>query len=256
MKKSLNAVIRDIKSGKHLDSYSTLILLLAIAVLSGLNITHTNVTLAVLLAAVAVVGGNILRISKSVESIEPKGRDLIRWLSDSDYPDLISKASKVRMLCVANYRFLDTNSDAFHTLMRRGGTLESILLDPHNECGRRVATARSIGASSRPGHLQSHHKLTLLKLEEFFISSPAGKMMVKKSTYPTAHVLTIIEFNSEPTLAFVVPTGFQHATENRPTLCLNEYDDARTFAYFVSYYDNLWTWQGTVPVELNGNLIP
>jgi hypothetical protein len=250
VKQVFRSAIRDVRSGKRIDAYTILILSAAVAVLSVFGVTSTTVSLAVLLAGLAVLASYSLGISRTLEEASPGRNESISWLSDRYYAELISASSRVKMLTIANYLFLEANNDAFHALMERGGEIRELMVDPDNECAQKIFYARSVGSSTRPGHLDSHYSLTVSKLQEFFEASRRNRVMVRKTTYPPPYVMNIIEFDSRPSLAFIVPSGFQQAIENRPTFCLHEYDDARAFAYFTEYFDKLWNWNGTTEVTL------
>jgi len=176
-------------------------------------------------------------------------------LSDDHYLEQIQRASRISMICIANFRFVAANSDALHNFLRAEGELRELLLNGEHSESMYVATTRAIGSSQSPSHTHSQLQLTIDKLGELARSDDgqATKVSVKQTNYPTAHVISWFEPHRGPGIIYVTPSGFHQRTQSRPTFVVSEEQDPVGYRYFADYFENLWTWDGSVIIELSDN---
>ncbi len=251
MRSFLRNVIDDLRSGRHLDVYCLLALSLVVAVLSAVGAASTDISLAVVLAGLVVLGATQLQYFKKLDAAVSNTHrpETIVVMRDEDYLIHLRNAERVSMLCIANFRFLAANSDSLHQFLQRGGALREILMDPGHAESLYVSTTRAVGSSAEVRHTRNQIALTIDKLRELARSATTkDHLLAKRARYPTSHVITWFEFRSSPDLIFVVPTGFQQRTEARPTLVLDKNANRTGYDYFAQYFENLWTWRESRPV--------
>lgn len=245
MKDFLREALSDIRTGRHLDVYSFIGLSIIVGGLSAVGVAGVNVSLAVILAGMVVLGQTQLQYSKRLDkAASPRG--LAMMMRDHDYMVHFQDAERVSMLCIANFRFLAANSDSLSQYLERGGKLREVLIDADHAESLYVCTTRAVGSSTEVAHTRTQVTLTIDKLFELSQSTTeVNQLQAKETKYPTSHVITWFEFRRRPNVIFVVPTGFQQRTEARPTLSFQQDTDPIGYRYFAEYFENLWKWPKT-----------
>jgi len=250
MREFLKNIVADIKRGSNLDLYLTMIVCLAVAVMSALGIAKIEWVLAAVLAALLIQSANFLseqrKLDTVISNIALANAPKLIMMNDTDFAVHIKRASQINMICVANFRFLAANAVHFNDFVMRGGRLREILLDPSNQASVRQSAERSVGSSISPEFTSSQIRLTIDKFKELEShQSSVDQTELRITSYVTSVVLTWFEFPAEPRLIFVTITGFQQPTGTRLTLVLREDIDISGYHFFATLFNNVWSWVGT-----------
>ena len=159
------------------------------------------------------------------------------------------------MLAITNYRFLAANSEVLCQFLKSGGTMRELLLNPDNSESMYIATSRAIGSSKRESHTRGQIVLAIDTLRDLVkCSAGEGSIAAKQTEYATAHVISWFEFADGRGAICVTPTGFDQNSNSRPTVVLDKHRDADAFKFFSDYFENLWGWSKSTPVDLDGEL--
>lgn len=247
---------QDVKAGRNLDSYIAAAIGLVLAILGVIGITSLAINISALLAAVSIILLLELDRAHSLDGIQAVLRaqqsSALSILRDEDYAAQISYAKTITLVTLLNFRFLASNSETLANFLARGGHLRQLVMDVENAESIYVATKRASGASQSRDHTIGQARLTNDKIRELASSvSNGGTLDMRKCPYPTSHVITWFQFEWQPDVIYVTPSGFQQRSEARPTLTIMQDSDPVGFEFFRSYVENLWNWEDTEEVELN-----
>jgi len=243
---------KDIANGVNLDIYATMAVCAVVAVTSLLGLTKVEITASAILACTLLL--TIGRASdrealKDIRDCAHSQRTVFFHFHDSDYATRIKNATEIRMVSLANYRFLAANASSFHEFLRKGGVLKSIFLWPDDALNSFTAAARAYGASRNPAHIKIQVGLTMDKLREFRQLAPDPKAVLARHTkYVTSCVLTWISSPDSDEMFLSLP-GFSQSTDTRPTLVISKKNDPGEFLFFAAFFENLWNWDHTRDID-------
>ena len=245
----------DLRRGASIDLYISLLVCAVVAVMSILGFAKLEWVLSAILVVLLVQIGNFISERRKLDELllkleSSKTAKLVSML-DTDFEVFIKRASKISMVCVANFRFLATNSVHFSEFVGRGGSLRQVMLDAADEASMALSIARSVGASTDPKSKIAQIELTIAKLREIASHNKnKGTVELKCSRFPTPIILSWFEFPSEPPIMFVTITGFKQPTSTRLTLVVRQDQNKMEYEFFSTFFENLWKWQGSTSVNL------
>lgn len=250
MKKLVKAILTDIRRGQNIDSYATMLVCIVAIALSIAGVAKTEWVLSAVLVALVIQSAHFIseerKLDRVISTYGLAAGQTFNYFKDEDYVDRIKKATKIHMICVANFRFIAANATDFTDFVSRGGELREILLDPESQTSVDMSAYRSEGASANPDFTRSQINMTIEKLKEIASHQKhEGQVKVRKTTYLTAVIFTWFEFKDEPGVMCLTMTAFQQPTAKRPTVLVNEDRDLLAYEFFKAYYENIWRWKGS-----------
>jgi hypothetical protein len=252
MKTSFRNPWPDIREGRNLDAYVVALLAVLVAVLSLFGVTSVPIALAVVLSTLVVVTAQNLRMTALLDKAQTPATAMFQLYDDSYYGPEISRCNRVSMLVTANDRFLAANGTAFRSCLDAGGKVRELLFDTSSDWGMRTITSRSVGSSKEAEYVVLRSKLANSKITELAKYAGVRSVEVRRSTYPAAHVVLWLEFSKKPGVVYLTPGAFGIRTDERLTIRLDEHNDKDAYLFYANYFENLWEWQGTVQVDVDG----
>jgi len=255
MRDLLKAIGADLKRGTNVDLYLTIAVCLVLAVMSVFGVAKVEWVLAAILAALLIQTANFISEQRKLDAllvaVTAANAPKLVTMNDTDYAVHIKRASKISMVCVANFRFLAVNAEHFADFVRRGGHLKEVMLDPTNKASVALSAARSVGSSTSADNTAAQIQLTIDKFKEFaYYKVSDGQVQLKLTPYLTSVVMSWFEFAAEPAVMFVTITAFRQPTGTRPTVVVREDTEQAAYKFFATFFDNIWTWDGTRTAEV------
>ncbi len=260
MKNQLRRVWQELRQGKNVEVYLTIAVAFVILCLHLFHVTSINAVLSAILATLVLLAIANLHSRRGVEDL---GASVLRleigtladkffqqW-NEAEFSDFINRAKRVSMLAVANNRFLSENQIQFTELIRRGGEIRALLIDPTGAV-LNMSTTRSVGASTQPNYVKMHVEMSKEKLREFQIGATrSNQVRLKYIDLLPSIIITWLEFDHDPGMMLLTLTAFRQPTASRPSFTLSEEKDSKWYKYFKDYYENIWEWEGTKDIALS-----
>ena len=137
---------------------------------------------------------------------------------------------------VSSYAFLHDASDLLVELVRRGGTIRCIQIDPYGEAIQ-MAKLRAVGAEGRLDYIRSQIEAARQKLAEFSQQADSpDKVQFKVVDHLLEPVITIVDPELPDGTMFVTLNGFEQRLRSRPSFVLQR---ESTEQWFDFYYESL-----------------
>lgn len=257
MRNRLGRIWQEMRQGENIDLYITVALVFVVAWLSLFDVTSSNVINATILATLMVIGLASLRsrhaskeLTVTLSRLPIHGGQFLRHWRDVDLSSFISKSCRISMLSVANYRFLSENEMQLAGLIKRGGTIRSILVNP-NGVALRMAADRRVEASAHPDYIANSIEMSKARLRAFTDGTKPEQIKLKYIDHLPSIIITWLEFKEDPGIILLTLSSFKQPTDSRPSFVLSQERDSTWYQYYREYYENIWEWDGATDIRLD-----
>ncbi len=151
-------------------------------------------------------------------------------------------ARELSLLSIANYDFLQNNTEQLKDFLHRGGVIRSIYVKPNGEAIKIVAAGGHHEATDRnPAHIEDRIRLSLAKLKEIAAEVDPNKIQVKFVDLVPSVVLTMVDHQYDNKIMFVTLNGFREPYERRPSFVLKD-QDRKWFTFYKNCFENMWSY--------------
>ena len=148
------------------------------------------------------------------------------------------------MLANANHDFISRYEESLKDFVKSGGKIRYLLLNPASDA-MRVFSARSGGAE------KDLAEVCLKMISNIAKAAPPRAIQVKLINQLPSAVVTMLNRESQDGLIFTSLCGFNQFFLSRPGLILHKNRDPKLFQFYQTYFENLWSWNETVAIDLN-----
>jgi hypothetical protein len=269
MKQLIKDIINDIRSGKNLDLYTSIVVCSIVVVLSIIPKSKlpTSVISAAILAVLLVLLARTLDSRHILHNIKlglEKCETTIKRCSSSSATEIffewndfklaskIKTAQEVAILAVSPNVFLDVNSESLRNLVVRGGMLKCIFVDPNCE-NFEMAAYRMFGIESdNPKVLRGEINNCIERIREIARNAPnTENVQLKLISCLPCSIVTIINGDNQDGIIYVTDIGFQQPCQRRPSFELRRKVDTKWFSYYSEQFEKLWNCHHSNRVDLN-----
>lgn len=245
MKTPLKHFLRDIRYGENIDIYITLALSLILAVLGVVGTIQVAILTAGILATLGVLAYSVLatrrilgELSQALASFYPAE---IVPLKDRSafgaFRDELQKVSTVWLQGPSLVGMLAANKDLFREILRKGGEIHVLTLNPSSS--RLSILAEHLGA--RPSKLKSEINTTIENCTELVQSGlGAGKFEVRQMEMMPGYSMVICNPYGHDGRITVEYTSYHVPASERPHLQLDAKRDRQWFTFYLNQFDELW----------------
>lgn len=258
MKNILALLPNDLRTGKNIDAYLTILLCAALLILDLLGTSNGSIISAGTLATLLLIAFSYLQMRNSSERLETKLDEVahkhdsslhfFRTWNNSYLKETIHSANEIYTIAVANYNFFNLNSEEIRSFLSRGGKLRCIFVKPDGNAVRMAETS-GFGAEKSPNHLNTQILLAFESMLPLIQAAPTPTNVEVKTIdhFPIA-VISIVNPYSADGKMFVTLYGFGQPYTSRPSFTLTRAKDHQWFAFYLESFENMWNSNDCEPI--------
>jgi hypothetical protein len=262
MKKYLKTIWNEIREGKNIDVYLTMLVCGMLLVLDIFGVVSTSIISSGILATLLLIALSTLssrhtnqRVEATLANIEKSAdkRSALEFFSEWDgrlFKQKLATAREISLFAIANYDFITSNSEELKQFLQRGGQLRYIYVEPDGEAIK-MAADRGFGVEREPQHLPMLSAMSLRRLKEVAQEAPSqDSVKIKTIDYLPSSVITMVDHQEPSGVIFVTLNGFGQPFISRPSLTLNKQKDGKWFTFYQECFENIWQWTGCKDLDL------
>lgn len=263
----IRSVWNDISSGKHIETYLTIIINLVGAILSLFDRISPQVLGTVMLASVTWLVINVFSERKNnthravelieyIDKIEPQTRASTFFVESytnhsASFYEAFENANTLDVLGLGQVRMVIQHGKKIKHILKSGGRVRFILQDPEGEAVR-MAVQRSSYPHQEVDTIRAEHWATLNRLRQF-ASDPdcIGTLEVK---FIDTLLYTMYGFDLEDpdkACAFIWITPFREPSTGRPGFKLTKTRDPYWTESFIRQFETMWACEIVKPYNLH-----
>jgi hypothetical protein len=259
VKKHLRQITTEIRAGKNIDLYITIVVCLMLTILDVVGVTDFSVLSAgILLALTLIAYGSLTnrhiqeQLRHSVETLSrrfghPSSDEFfnLEYLpTDKLLEQDIQQAGDIFICGLMQFRTLLAHFSSFETALRSNKRLRFLLVDPEDLCAIEMTTRRAHVAKNANEAKRFTYD-TLDQLKRLKRSVPEGCLEVKLMAYCPPYTLMLFDPDYDGGHMYVYLHPFQTPSRTRPGFGLKAEKDKTWFKYFYEQFEKIWAWEGT-----------
>lgn len=251
MKNIVHILPSDLRSGKNIDAYLTILLCAALLILDLLGIGNGNVISAGILSTLLLIAFGYLQTRNSSDRVEGKLDEVSQGQSSASHffrtwnnnylKETIANANEICTIAVANYNFFNLNTEEIRSFLSRGGKLRCIFVKPDGEAVRMAETS-GFGAEKSPNHLNTQILLAFESMMPLIQNAIKPENVEVKTIdhFPIAVISIVNPYDADARM-FVTLYGFGQPYTSRPSFTLTRTKDHRWFTFYLESFENMWS---------------
>lgn len=250
MKNIISLLPSDLREGKNIDAYLTLLVCSVLLLLDLLGISNGNFISAGILATLMLIAFGYLqsrnaseRLEQSVEALSqsrPDSDHFFRTWNNSYLKETLASANEICTVAVANYNLFNLNTEEIRSFLEHGGKLRCIFVRPDGNAVHMAETS-GFGAEKNPNHLNTQILLAFESMLPLIHSAPKiDNVEVKTIDHFPIAVISIVNPYEADGKMFVTLYGFGQPYTSRPSFTLTRAKDHRWFNFYLESFENMW----------------
>ena len=252
----------DLKEGRNLEAYLTILVSLVISVLGVLNIVQAEVIAAVTLATLALLAISTISSREQVDAFQRRIESLATLVEENvlgkiraesffltEEPKLEAELEHAKHIYIAGATLTRTVTNylgIFERRLREGASIRIVIIDPNSDAAKQAAL-RSYGVKDDDFY-RNRIKPTL-DLLSILSSLPdlKGKLELRFLPYVPSFGLVLIDPDGAEGSIYV--EVYQHRSlEPHPSFLLDAHRDEKWYRFFRHQFETLWS--SARPAEL------
>lgn len=249
MMKIVRIVIDDIRRGRNLDIYLTVVIAGVISTLGTFSIVKQEVISSAILATLALVAISVLQnrnegvdIKYTLAKLQDdysSAESFLHKYNVNQLRDLIPTAQSAFFWGV-NYRRTITLWDfGLEQALKNGATLRFLLAKPNSSTLEMAAFMRKLNATKDKESLELQNSITQLA-GIGFAANAIDRIQIKVIDYLPPWSITTINPQSPSGRMSVILYTFRTSSEERPTFQLVAEKDRNWFNFFLEQFETVW----------------
>jgi hypothetical protein len=248
--KNFRTIWQDIKAGRNLDIYITVILAFFVAILGIFGVANLAIISAAVLATLALVSVSLLQnrrendsLQSAVSQLQKINETMSPFLGHepSSYTEqnhLLSSARTVYFWGVSFSRMIPHVRDALERGLKAGLQVRFLILKPNSEAVRMDAFRDPFQDAKRI-NLALEATISDLSILASKAISPA-RLEIRVIDYLPPWTIMAFDPRLPNGQVFVSLMTFRSANENRPTFRLKSPNDGEWVRIIIDQFDELW----------------
>ena len=259
MIKQFNLVIKDIRTGKNLDIYITILIAITISILGVIKAVGFETIGAATLITLGALSYSLLESRRSKKELRKTSNQLVMELKflqsiiqkekclsadflSFEYPDLSNSLQQAKKVSILGYSLVTTVTryyPEFEYLLKQGGSLRFLLPTPDEK----IASIMAFRSSSMTNNVDLvlrtvQNSVARIKALIKF-STNSQQIQVREISYLPPFGLVIIEDFNGNAKVYVKIMAFRTPGQ-LPCFEVNRHTDNIWFSYFTNQFEKLW----------------
>jgi hypothetical protein len=254
---NLRLIFDDIRHGKNIDIYLTIMLAIGVAVLGVAGVADYEIISAATLGTLGLIAAAILTGRRTTAELEDaasqldagiktlereiRGKRRVSDIFSQGYPDLSNEFRTARAISILGYSLSSTITryyGEFAELLKRRGTLRFLVVSSIPEA-LTMLVARSY-SMHETDVMRNHIESNLARLGTLGELARSRQMQIRTIPYVPPYGMVIIEGLDGMCKAYMKIISFKNPDNQHPSFEVTNEVDSVWFQFFVEQFERMW----------------